>query len=534
MSVLGGPSSVGPSRSSSDVPLCAMAALFNVDIVSFNARVAEERRPLICYGRQRMSSTGRALAQRMAPTSLLEIDQRLHHPIDIPLLFVEWNGYADRRGHYAAYVPHEPLEWEPPAWLAAVQPPPKRKVRAATTGASSRKGYGGGGSDGGESGASDDDDTSDTSSSESDGEGDAHPDLNSTDLSGVRSAWLPDEEAPPDWLDMTKVRELEHAIERLADDMEAASDGEEEPPAPSPSTAGPSTSAPSTAPETPTPSPAAPPATAIERLADDMEAASDGEEEPPAPSPSAAGPSTSAPSTAPETPTPSPAAPPATAESGAPTGGAGKRRSTQTRASPKLRLPGARGYAFKRTVVAEFNRIKQGSRLSRDRLERIRTAAQVEAKRALADADEKSGNYLRPGGDFAMAFQEAGGRYVWWIDRCNQLFRRRPRGSPTELREPVSLDDLPEDVLLSASWYGARDKTRLRHAVSIPLTRSPTVSSGRSSTTSDPRASSTMPARRCIASPTPVKLLQRLMQRCCRRLLPSRPASAHAARRPRR
>ena len=140
---------------------------------------------------------------------------------------------------------------------------------------------------------------------------------------------------------------------------------------------------------------------AIERLADDMEAASDGEEEPPAPSPSTAGPSTSAPSTAPETPTPSPAAPPATAGSGAPTGGAGKRRSRQTRASPKLRLPGARGYAFKRTVVAEFNRIKQGSRLSRDRLERIRTAAQVEAKRALADADEKSGNYLRPGGDFA-------------------------------------------------------------------------------------------------------------------------------------
>ena len=78
----------------------------------------------------------------------------------------------------------------------------------------------------------------------------------------------------------------------------------------------------------------------------------------------------------------------------------------------------------------------------------------------MADADEKSGNYLRPGGDFAMAFLEAGGRYVWWIGRCNQLFRRRPRGSPTELREPVSLDDLPEDVLLSASWYGARDKTR--------------------------------------------------------------------------
>ena len=131
-----------------------------------------------------------------------------------------------------------------------------------------------------------------------------------------------------------------------------------------------------------------------------------------------------------------------------------------------------RGYAFKRTVVAEFNRIKQGSRLSRDRLERIRTAAQVEAKRALADADENSGNYLRPGGDFAMAFQEAGGRYVWWIDRCNQLFRRRPRGSPTELREPVSLDDLPEDVLHSASWYGARDRTRCVYTFDSALARS--------------------------------------------------------------
>ena len=112
----------------------------------------------------------------------------------------------------------------------------------------------------------------------------------------------------------------------------------------------------------------------------------------------------------------------------------------------------ARGYAFKRTVVAEFNRIQQGGRLSRDQLERIRTAAQVESKRGAADADGSGGNTLASGGDFAMAFMEADGTYRWYVGRCNQLFRKRTRGSPQELREPVSLDELPTDVVLSASW----------------------------------------------------------------------------------
>ena len=62
------------------------------------------------------------------------------------------------------------------------------------------------------------------------------------------------------------------------------------------------------------------------------------------------------------------------------------------------------------------------------------------------------------------AFLE-GGKYVWWIGRVNQLFRRRAKGAPVELRVPVSLDELPTDVLLTASWYGARDRSRCTEVV---------------------------------------------------------------------
>ena len=68
-------------------------------------------------------------------------------------------------------------------------------------------------------------------------------------------------------------------------------------------------------------------------------------------------------------------------------------------------------------------------------------------------------NVLQVGDDFAMAFEDAG-KHVAWIGRCNQLYRKRQRGALVELREPVCLDDLPTDVMVSASWYGCKDESR--------------------------------------------------------------------------
>ena len=68
-------------------------------------------------------------------------------------------------------------------------------------------------------------------------------------------------------------------------------------------------------------------------------------------------------------------------------------------------------------------------------------------------------NVLQVGDDFAMAFEDAG-KHVAWIGRCNQLYRKRQRGALVELREPVCLDDLPTDVMVSTSWYGCKDESR--------------------------------------------------------------------------
>ena len=71
---------------------------------------------------------------------------------------------------------------------------------------------------------------------------------------------------------------------------------------------------------------------------------------------------------------------------------------------------------------------------------------------------EEDKNELRIGLDFAMAFLDQG-KHVWWIGRVIRFYRKRAR-SKVLLHEPVPLDELPTDVLVSASWYGATDKTR--------------------------------------------------------------------------
>lgn len=121
---------------------------------------------------------------------------------------------------------------------------------------------------------------------------------------------------------------------------------------------------------------------------------------------------------------------------------------------------------FKRTVVAEFNRLQPGrGRLSRDRLARIRMSAQnaaredvVASKRgasqeALDEADQGGiADTLGVGDDFAMAFLDKG-KYSFWIGRVHVLKRKRSKGPAVLLTERVSLTTLPKDVLVSAIWY---------------------------------------------------------------------------------
>ena len=75
--------------------------------------------------------------------------------------------------------------------------------------------------------------------------------------------------------------------------------------------------------------------------------------------------------------------------------------------------------------------------------------------------DELEVPMLRPGSDFCMAFVE-NGKHVWYVGRVHLLKRRRATGSTVLLTEPVSLEVLPTDVLVSAAWYGAADSTRTR------------------------------------------------------------------------
>ena len=422
------------------VDLCAIAALFNVDIVSFNRKQPNERRPIICFASDRKSRKGRKRASRSEPTSILEIEQRLRKPTAVPLLFVEWNGHRDSRGHYSAYVPVKRLEcWAPPAWLAAMprQQREQRLAHAAPSGSKAAgRGFGGGPEDDSSTGNCDEEKLSSVGSDNSDSDdSEREPDngLGSKDVAHIQSPWLPAEIGKrPSWADVLTVRELEESIHRLAEDIHTAeganidtadvsgleacnahdgSGGEGSEPMVDESDA-------------------------VATLAVESEASA---------ASAGAGASDTANAAKPEKKNR--------------TGGGGKRRAHAVRASPKLKLPGGRGFAYKRTVVAEFNRIKQGDRLSRDRLERIRTAAQVEAKRGSADAEMSTKNVLQVGDDFAMAFEDAG-KHVAWIGRCNQLYRKRQRGALVELREPVCLDDLPTDVMVSASWYGCKDESR--------------------------------------------------------------------------
>eukprot|EP00966_Prymnesium_polylepis_P079012 1831169-Prymnesium_polylepis.1 len=190
---------------------------------------------------------------------------------------------------------------------------------------------------------------------------------------------------------------------------------------------------------------------------------------------------------------------------------------TRTRAHPsrpragvtnQLKLPTGR-LAPKSTVVAEFNKVQRGDRLSLDKSMSLRrfavhrktappvastccadsasttNSADSSASTAFAtgatsaansnpstNLNNASGNtpaacnsekrFLSLGDDFAMAFHDYVGVgenrtvvWQWWIGRVVILQRKK-----VVLRNPVSLEEPDPDVLVEAVWYQALDASR--------------------------------------------------------------------------
>ena len=190
------------------------------------------------------------------------------------------------------------------------------------------------------------------------------------------------------------------------------------------------------------------------------------------------------------------AAPPAAAAAPRAQQAAAKAR---PRVDPCVPLPGG-GRGYKRTVVAEFNRVNQGERLSPDRLQRVRQGGEQEAANqrgrrtvhaaskpannaggGATSTDSKpasspraepepasstAGSFLRVGDDLAMLFKESG-EYTWWIGRVTIIFRKGSRGGFKLLDLPVSLEEKPKDVHIVASWYRPTTATRTEYEFDV-------------------------------------------------------------------
>ena len=157
-------------------------------------------------------------------------------------------------------------------------------------------------------------------------------------------------------------------------------------------------------------------------------------------------------------------------------------------ASATLILPAEEGggVAYKRTIIAELNKLRPGQhRLSTDRLAKVRQAAKLMAasrERPVAAAapaaadvlaadagakptDESApapgqvtdhDGRLRIGSDFGMAFKEGTGknvRWVYWLGRVRKLYKKQKR-SKVEVKRPLDVEELfGGGFQVVASWY---------------------------------------------------------------------------------
>jgi hypothetical protein len=139
---------------------------------------------------------------------------------------------------------------------------------------------------------------------------------------------------------------------------------------------------------------------------------------------------------------------------------------------PTLTLPAAQGggQVYKRSLVAELNRMQPGEPLPIGRLEKMKVAARAmkegkpkaaTAGAAAAGAEAEDGEEeeeLARGVDFAMAFKGKGpmSKHVCWLGRAEKLFRPAGKSGQGKARtDSIALDELKgKGYRVLASWYG--------------------------------------------------------------------------------
>ena len=153
----------------------------------------------------------------------------------------------------------------------------------------------------------------------------------------------------------------------------------------------------------------------------------------------------------------------------------GRRAQPKSKVRPTFTVPAEQGggQVFKRSLVAELNRMRPGERLPVGRLEKMQVAARAmgegkpkatkvaeaeeEAADEEAEAEAEEEERLARGVDFGMAFKGKGPRakHVCWLGRVEKLFKPAGKSNRGKARtDSIELDELKgQGFRVLASWY---------------------------------------------------------------------------------
>ena len=148
----------------------------------------------------------------------------------------------------------------------------------------------------------------------------------------------------------------------------------------------------------------------------------------------------------------------------------GRQVQPKHKVTPTLTLPSelGRGQVYKRSLVAELNRMRPGEPLPVGRLEKMKVAVQAmrpgpsKAAKGAAEVveeeeEEEEEERLARGVDFGMAFKGTGkkAKHVCWLGRVEKLFRPAGKSGKGKARtDSIKLDELKgKGYRVLASWY---------------------------------------------------------------------------------
>jgi chorismate mutase len=136
------------------------------------------------------------------------------------------------------------------------------------------------------------------------------------------------------------------------------------------------------------------------------------------------------------------------------------------RSDPFVLLPGG-GLIYKRQLVAQFNGLRTGEKISKDRLRRYVARGAQAVEQAVAAAQpsgialqDAADDALDIGSDFAMAFVFNESKYEWWLGRVVAIFRAGRGKARAPVREALSLAEPLRGVFVVATWYKPLDGSR--------------------------------------------------------------------------